>query len=104
MVLEEKRLTLHEFLCEIIGSRNCYYSPPTGIEMKYPCLTYDLANPRVLHADNIPYFMSLQWTITVIDEDPDSKIANIFFNLPKCIFDRKFSPDDLNHFVFSLYF
>lgn len=104
MVLEQKRLELHEFLCRIIGDRRCYYSPPTGFEMEYPCIKYELADTWAIHADNIPYLRSLQWTVTVIDEDPDSKIADTFLDLPKCRFDRKFASDDLNHFVFSLYF
>lgn len=104
MDLEQKRLSLHEFLCRVLGDRNCYYSPPSGLNMSYPCIKYDLSDPRVIHADNIPYLMELQWVITVIDEDPDSRIANCFFNMPKCSFDRKYSANDLNHFVFSLYF
>lgn len=104
MELEQKRLALHEFLCGVLGDRNCYYSSPASLQMNYPCIKYDLSDPRMLHADNIPYLVNLQWTITVIDEDPDSEIASRFFSLPKCRFDRKFSSDDLNHFVFSLYF
>lgn len=104
MELEQKRLNLHEFLCRILGDRNCYYSPPTGLTMKYPCIRYDLSDPRVVHADNIPYLMDLRWVVTVIDEDPDSRIASSFFGMKKCSFDRKYSANDLNHFVFSLYF
>lgn len=104
MDLEQKRLKLHEFLCELIRSRNCYYSPPSSKEMIYPCVVYDLANPNLKHADNIAYLIFLKWTITVIDEDPDSEIASSFFSIPKCSFNSKFESDDLNHFVFSLYF
>lgn len=104
MNLEQRRLDLHEFLCGIIKSQNCYYSPPAGLQLKYPCIVYGLANPNVFYGDNIPYLIFLQWTITVIDEDPDSAIASRFFDLPKCRFDRKYQADDLNHFVFSLYF
>lgn len=104
MVLEQKRLALHQRLCKYVGEKKCYYSPPSGLEMNYPCICYDLGDPRVKHADNIPYFVDLQWIVTVIDEDPDSPIASLFFNMPKCRFDRKFESDDLNHFVFSLYF
>lgn len=104
MVLEQRRLPLHNRLCEIVGVKKCYYSPPTGLNMEYPCICYDLANPNIIHADNIPYFITLQWTITVIDENPDSPIASQFFTMPGCSFDRKFKSDDLNHFVFSLYF
>lgn len=104
MNLEQKRLDLHEFLCNIINSRNCYYSPPAGLQLSYPCIVYGLANPNVFHGDNIPYLTFLQWTVTIIDEDPDSAIVSHFFNLAKCRFDRKYQSDDLNHFVFSLYF
>lgn len=104
MDLEQKRLSLHQFLCRFVGDSNCYYSPPTGLEMNYPCICYDLANPDVKHADNIPYLTTLQWIVTVIDEDPDSRIASQFFKLKKCKFDRTIPADDLNHFVFSLYF
>lgn len=104
MVLEQKRLELHDFLCKILGDLNCYYSPPTGAEMIYPCIKYELADEKAVHADNIPYLMNLEWVITIIDEDPDSKLANVFFDLPKCKFDRKISSSDLNQFVFSLYF
>lgn len=104
MELEQKRLSLHEFLCRVLGDRNCYYSPPTGLTMNYPCIKYNLTDPKVVHADNIPYLMDLRWTVTVIDEDPDSKIASRFFNMKRCSFDRSYSANDLNHFVFSLYF
>lgn len=104
MVLEQKRLELHEFLCRTLGDRNCYYSPPANLSIVYPCIVYNLSDAQLIHADNIPYLTNLQWTITVIDEDPDSEIANKFFTVPKCRFDRKFASDDLNHFVFSLYY
>lgn len=72
--------------------------------MEYPCIVYGLSGSSVLHADNLNYISNLEWTVTVIDENPDSEIADRFFDIPKCRFDRDFSSDDLNHFVFSLYF
>jgi hypothetical protein len=102
MELEQKRLALHEYLCDILGSRNCYYSPPTGMEMKYPCMVYNLSGQNNLNADNLKYLSTLVWEITIIDEDPDSSIASKVFGLPKWKFDRSFSSDDLNHFVFTL--
>lgn len=102
MVLEQKRLALHDYLCGVLGSQNVYYSPPTGMKMKYPCVIYELAGDNAVHADNIPYLHSLEWSVTVVDEDPDSEIAAKFFDLPKCRFDRPYAADDLNHFVFTL--
>ena len=104
MELEKKRLQLHEKLCDLLGSKKCYYQPPSGIEMTYPCITYDVNGDSPRFADNIPYCHNLEWIVTVIDEDPDSPIVSAMMKLPKCKFERCFSPDDLNHFVFSLYF
>lgn len=104
MELEKKRLELHEILCDVLQSRNCYYSPPTGFEMAYPCIIYKLGGSNPKYADNIPYFIDLEWDITVVDEDPDSKIANNMMQMPKCRFERLFTSDDLNHFVFALWF
>lgn len=102
MELEQKRLRLDELLSAQPGCKEAYYSPPDGLEMKYPCITYNLMGDNKRFADNIPYFRSLQWVVTVIDEDPDSRLANVFFNMPRCIFDRKYSASGLNHFVFTL--
>ena len=102
--LEERRLAFRTFLAGILESENLYYSPPNGLQLKYPCIIYSLASPLVEHADNLPYYTALRWTVTIIDEDPDSLIASKFFNLPMCTFDREFQSDDLNHFVFDLYY
>lgn len=104
MDLEQKRLTLHEQLREILGIRNCYHTPPTNTSLRYPCVIYDLAGSDIKPADNIPYFTTLKWSIIVVDEDPDSKIAGKMFEFPGCHFDRKLKYDNLNHFYFSLYF
>lgn len=103
MDLEAKRLKLHSKLCSILGSNNVYYSPPTGMEFKYPCIVYSLDNNNSKAADNIQYIQNLSWEVTVIDEDPDSKVASKFFDLPGCRFERPFTSDDLNHFVFTLF-
>ena len=104
MVLEKKRLQLHEYLCSLLGNRNCYFTPPTGMELKYPCIIYEFSDDRIYPADNIPYLRDLQWMVTVVDEDPESEIASKFMQLPKCRLSRPFRSDNLNHFVFTLYF
>lgn len=60
--------------------------------------------PSVLHADNIKYLNTRGWLVTVIDEDPDSQIAKEVEKLPYCTFDRPYTADGLNHFVYRLYF
>ena len=31
----DRRLKLHEELCDILGSRNVYFQPPETVKMKY---------------------------------------------------------------------
>lgn len=103
MTYPKSREELHELLCEILGSRNCYYSPPTSIRMEYPCIVYHLSGTNNDHADNMKYKKERVYTLTLIDEDPDSEFSEKIETIPYCSFDRSFTSDDLNHFVFTLY-
>lgn len=98
------RLELHNKLCDILGSKNVYYTPPSK-GMKYPAIKYDMDNINGLHADDILYKSSKRWIITIIDENPDSIIPEKLLNsIRYCSFDRTYTSDDLYHFVFTLYF
>lgn len=96
------RLELQDMLEKLIDSQNVYYSPPG--RMEYPCIKYDLAKPSVLKADNIHYVRTNCYSLTVIDPDPDSEIKMKVEELPMCTFDRAYKADNLNHFVYTLYF
>lgn len=105
------RLALHDILCNEIlqapfsdNEDHCYFQPPADLEMKYPCIRYNYTNDDDDFADNIHYRHSKRYTVTVIDEDPDSKIPDRLRTLPYCTSDRNFAVDGLNHFVYTLYF
>lgn len=101
------RLQLHEMLQGVLGSEyegNCYYSPPSNVKLRYPCIKYDISGDGGRYADNLPYRTTGQWTVTVVDEDPDSEIAKDMKKLPYCSFDRSYNADGLKHFVFTLYY
>lgn len=98
------RLDLHEELCKILGSRNVYFQPPVSVSMKYPAIVYERDNIRNSHADDGVYKQSLVYSVTVIDFDPDSEIVDKISKLPKCSFSRHFTSDNLNHYVFTLYY
>lgn len=97
------RLSLHEVLCEILGSRNCHFSPPASIHLDYPCIIYRELSTDADHADNTKYKMMKRYSVTVIDEDPDSEIPDKVLLLPYCSSDRVYQVDGLNHFVFTLF-
>lgn len=99
------REMFHQCLCDILGSGNCYYRPPTGFEMSYPCIVYDLSRVDHQYGDNKRYLNHVGYTVTIIDEDPDSEIPNRIIESDLVgRFDRKYISDGLNHFVFTLYF
>lgn len=100
------REELHEKFCEILGTRNCYYSPPPSIQMNYPCIVYHMTNYDILYASNIPYRKAKRFMVTVIDSDPDSLIKDrILEEIPYSTFDRdrEYQSDNLNHFILTIF-
>ena len=102
--MRKNREDLHEILCEILGSRNVYFQPPESLKLKYPCIVYERSYIRMIRADNDIYQANKEYTVTVIDEDPDSLIPDKMIALKYCAFDRHFVADNLNHDVFRIYY
>lgn len=100
----DRRSELGNLLRETLGSSNVYFQPPETVKLKYPCIIYSLSGERVLHADNAPHLHRDRYTINVIDKDPDSDIPNRIRALPYTAFDRFYTADNLNHFVYTIYF
>jgi len=98
------RLNLQTLLETLLGSENVYFQPPPSFQMEYPCIVYNRSNIRSQHGDNIPYKLVKEYTITVIDANPDSEIPDKVAALPRCSFDRPFKSDNLNHDVFNILF
>lgn len=100
-----KRLDLHQELCDILGSTNVYFQPPASVSMKYPCIKYSVSGIDVEYADDSNYKSIRQYTVTVIDRNPDSEIPDAILNhFRMCSFDRGYPADNLNHFVLTLYY
>jgi hypothetical protein len=98
------RLALQELLEELLTSDKVYFQPPSSFSMQYPCIVYELSHIKSEFADNYPYTLGIRYSITVIDRNPDSAIPIAIVALPLCSFERFFTADNLNHYVFNLYF
>ena len=98
------RLELHTVLTTLLGQANVYFQPPPTVVMKYPCIVYALSNIETKYADDIIYKARKAYTATVIDQNPDSDIPERFTALNYCRFDRFFTADNLNHYVFAIYY
>lgn len=72
--------------------------------MTYPAIVYHRDDMDTKFADNNPYGRTTRYLVTVIDRDPDSLVPGKVADLPKCMFNRAYVAENLNHDVFILYF
>ena len=101
----DRRLMLHEELCDVLGSRNVYFQPPESIKLKYPCIMYEKRVGAIRNADNKRYNYIELYDVTVIDRDPDSTIEDdLVEHFQYCRPDRHYVADNLNHVTLSLYY
>ena len=98
------RLELQTLFENILGSRNVYFQSPESVKMKYPAIVYGLDDIGNTFANDGVYLSQRKYSVTVIDENPDSPIVCKVATLPTCRFNRHFESDNLNHDVFILNF
>lgn len=98
----ESRLELHEMFKAILDSSNVYYQPPNNLKMKYPAIVYERDDIKNNFANNNVYAQAYIYSVTVIDEDPDSEIVKKVSQLPTARFNRHFVSDNLNHDTFTI--
>lgn len=98
------RVDLQYELESILGSRQVYFSPPESIKMSYPAIIYDLNRIDVIHANDKKYGKNRQYTVTLMDYDPDSEFVDKILDLPYCSMKTSYAKDNLKHFIFTLYY
>lgn len=99
-----QRLELQQLFVDILGSDHAYFQPPESVKMQYPCIVYHTDFLLSDWADDKPYLKGTRYLVTVIDRDPDSVIPGKIQDLERCVYDRFFTADNLNHHVFKLFF
>jgi hypothetical protein len=100
--MASSRLELQTLLKDI--TENVYFQPPNSIQIQYPCIMYERSGSELDHANNRLYRHTKRYQVTVIDRNPDSELSDRVIALPLCSFDRYFVADDLNHYVYTLFF
>lgn len=103
------RLELDAKFVEILGTseeeiKRVYFQPPASVQMKYPAIRYSLSDIDIDYANNLIYKQKLKYEIIVIDKDPESDIFLKVSALPYCRFVRHYTADNLNHYVFEIYY
>ncbi len=100
----DRRLKLHQILTDVLGSKNVYFQPPASVHLKYPCIIYQYETGDTQFADDLPYIFVRKYQIQVIDPNPDTEIPDKIAQLPRCLNDRNYTADNLNHYTFNIYY
>jgi len=98
------RQELQTLLVEILNTDKVYFQPPPTVTMEYPCIVYKRDDADTTFSGNKPYTYEKRYLVTVIDRNPDSDIPGKIAKLSKCVFDRFYTADNLNHDVYKLFF
>ena len=107
--MAKSRMNLHNIFISILGTQDdeetrVYFQPPPSVDLKYPCIIYDIDDFDSKHANNKLYIGTVAYSVTVIDWDPDSEIYKKILELPMCTYDRGFAVEGLNHNILLLYY
>ena len=102
MTTPTTREELHDLLEETLGNDHVYFNPPEGFRMKYPAIVYHRSKIKSVFADDAPFQHTFMYTVTLIDEDPDSETLIELLALPMCEHDTHFISNGMNHDVFTI--
>lgn len=101
----DRRLNLQKEFEEILGTKNVYFQPPPSIKLKFPCIVYNLSTLMKLSADNKTYKLHDRYQVTYITKDPDDTlIEDLMYKFELISFSRHFTSDNLNHYIYDLYY
>lgn len=106
MTIEERRLKLHQTLCDILGSKNVYYDPPENVKMQYDCIVYSLSQVEQAYANNFTYARTPGYLLTIITRTPEAQTRIVDALMKTCPYvgwDRAYVVDHLHHAVVSIY-
>ena len=98
------RLTLHDELCELLGTTNVYFQSPESVIMEYDAIRYELAGKNLKRANNGVYFSMNQYDGVIITTNPDTTLPDaLLARFAMCSLGRPYIADNLHHYPFTLY-
>lgn len=101
---QNRRVQLQRNLENLLGSRNVYFQPPTGTQLKFPCIVYNLEHAADQHAEDKIYRRLYRYRLTYITKDPDDPMTEKIDDIRYCSFINFFTSDNLNHYVYTIYY
>ena len=99
------RLKLQAKLEEMIGSKHVYFQPPASVKLSYPCVVYNIGNGDAKRADDTIYSYTNSYTVTFIYKNPNVDILErVLKEIPMSSVNATYCSDNLNHYVFTIYY
>ena len=95
---------LNDLLVETLGNNHVYFDPPESIKLKYPAIVYHKNHISTRYAGGIAYSNIHTYTVTLIDEYPDSEVITKLLNLPYCKHNQSYQSNGMYHDVFTIKF
>lgn len=102
--MTKSRLEFDRLLRDILGSDNVYFQPLASIRMKYDAIRYELDDIDAVHADNSAYLTKKRYRVTLITKNPDNTLSDELAKLPYSQFNRFYTADNLNHYVYIIFY
>lgn len=102
--MARSRLDFDRFIKSKINVEHVYFQPPSTVRMEYPAILYNLADIKNIHADNLHYQHFKAYQLMLITSNPDDPNIDIIAGLPMCQFDRWYAADNLNHYVYTIFY
>ena len=100
-----RRLELQRKLEELIGSEHVYFQPPASVQLSYPCVVYTIGDGDVKRANDSIYQYVNSYTLTFIYKYPNIDIIEkVLKEFQMCGFDTAYCSENLNHYVFTVYY
>ena len=102
--MTKTRLDFQTFLETLKGDRNVYFQPPPSVKMNYPAIRYKLYAIDNEYGDDLAYLQYVGYELTYITKNPDDPMIMTLSKLPMCNFDRFYTADNLNHYIFVIFY
>lgn len=98
------RIEFSNMLKENLPGLHLYFQPTSNVHMEYPALKYKLTNVTGDFANNKRYITKPSYQMTLIDENPDSEFVQKILDLDFTVLERTYTADNLNHWVFIIFY
>lgn len=97
------RSDFHNRLQNLAPGYRIYFQPPSDIKMAYPAVVYEIDRVVKKRADNKSYLQNRRYQVKLITKNPDDPVFDVLASLVHSEFERHYTADGLNHFVFNIY-